>query len=60
MALNIDCCDAKKYQLKWSKVLDCMRGLEFKSHVCQLCVILIVCYFNNIIECGNDNIILYL
>ena len=39
MALNVNLYDVKKYQLKWLRVLDCVRGLGFESYVCQLCVI---------------------
>jgi len=41
MSLNGNVYDVEKYLFKWFRVLDCVRGLGFKSYVCQ-----IVCYFN--------------
>ena len=53
MAINASFYDVEKYQLKW------LRGLGFESYVCQLCVILIVYYFNNKrLNMMSDNIIL--
>ena len=37
MTFNTDTYGVEKYQLKWLRVLDCVRGLGFKSYVCQLC-----------------------
>jgi len=39
MALNVDWYDIKKYYLKWFRVLDCLKGLGFKSYICHLRVI---------------------
>jgi len=39
MAFNSGLCDVEKYYLKWLRVLNCVRGLDFKSYVCQICVI---------------------
>ena len=42
-AFNVDCYDVEKYQLKWLRVLDCVKELGFKSYVCQLDVIYLIC-----------------
>jgi len=44
-AFNAECYDVEKYYLKWLRVLDCVKGLGFKSYVCQLYVILICALF---------------
>ena len=38
MTFNFDMYNVKKYYLKWLRVLYCVKGLGFKSHVCYLCV----------------------
>ena len=44
-AFNAESYDMEKYQFKWLRVLNCVRGLGFESYVCQLCVILIYALF---------------
>jgi len=44
MVFNSDLYDVKKYYLKWLRVLNCVRGLGFKSYVCQLCVFICYCF----------------
>jgi len=39
MAFNSDLYEVEWYQLKWLRVLDCLRGLAFESYVCPLCAI---------------------
>jgi len=38
---------------------DCVRGLGFKSYVCQLCVVVLLFIFNNMYEYGIGNVNLY-
>jgi len=38
-AFNVEYYDVEKYWFKWLRVLGCVRGLGFKSYVCQLYVI---------------------
>jgi len=58
MPLNIDYWTLKSTSSNGWEYLFMLRGLGFKSYVCQLCVILIMYYFNNIIERESDNIII--
>jgi len=44
MTLNSNLYDVEKYQLKWLRVLYCVRGLGFKSLYAN-CVLFICYYF---------------
>jgi len=50
MAFNIDWCDVAKYYVKWLRVLNCVKGLGFKSYICPLWVNWFIIIFNNMIE----------
>jgi len=39
MAINVNLYDMEKYKFKWLRVLDCVKGLGFKSYVSHLYVI---------------------
>ena len=56
MALIVGWCDVEKCQLKWLRVLDCVRGLGFESYVWQLCVVVLLLNFNNMYEYGIDDV----
>ena len=59
MTFNVNCRD--QYQLKWLRVLYCLRGLGFESYVCQLCDILFLCIILRLgMNVSSDNVILKL
>ena len=57
---NADCNDVEEYQLKWLKLLYCVKGLGFKSYVCHLCGISFIIILNMCWIMMSDNIIIEL
>jgi len=60
MAFNSDLYDVEKYLLKWLRVPNYVRGLGFKSYICQLCGFWFVIIFDNMLDHVSDNIIIKL